>query len=237
MKRAAEASKEAARSGDVQARSFSTRYQQLEGLSLKGVRIVHVSLFVLGGPLYLRSVHREFESYVRTWGLVFRRSLDTMKWNLLHMCSWHVPTPPLFRITTNPLQVTSKPTESMDEITRPSKRGKSGKGAAAGGSGAQEEEEEDEEEDVEMVGTKGGSELPHNRFDCPEVRTYEFEFTLLLPGLLVYAHGLPSLNLPPQSRCSILKHASCSSFFLSFTVPPLATPCWPSARRHRAHLS
>ncbi len=70
-----------------------------------------------------------------------------------------------------PLQVASKPTETLAEITRPSKRGRSGKGpaAAAAGGAAREEEEEDEEEDVEMVGTKGGSELPHNRFDCPEV--------------------------------------------------------------------
>jgi len=70
-----------------------------------------------------------------------------------------------------PLQVTSKPAESMDEITRPSKRGKSGEEAAAASSGAQDKEEE--EEDVEMVGTKGGSALPHNRFDCPEVHERE----------------------------------------------------------------
>lgn len=58
----------------------------------------------------------------------------------------------------------------MEEVTRPAKRSKtssssSGKGAAAAG----QEEEEEEEEDIEMVGTKGGSELPHNRFICPEV--------------------------------------------------------------------
>lgn len=65
-----------------------------------------------------------------------------------------------------PLQVTAKPSDSMNEITRPAKRSKGpGKGAGAAGS----EEEEEEEEDIEMMGTMGGSELPHNRFSCPEV--------------------------------------------------------------------
>eukprot|EP00903_Cladosiphon_okamuranus_P014611 g13549.t1 len=73
------------------------------------------------------------------------------------------------------VQVASKPIESMDEITRPSKRTKvpsessaSRKGPAPAGGADQEEEEEEEAEDIEVVGTKGGSELPHNRFSCPK---------------------------------------------------------------------
>ena len=66
--------------------------------------------------------------------------------------------------TTTLLQVASKPVESMDEITRPAKRSK-GSSSSAGAAG----QEAEEEEDIEMVGTKGGSELPHNRFACPEV--------------------------------------------------------------------
>lgn len=66
--------------------------------------------------------------------------------------------------------MTAKASQSMNEITRPAKRIKgssSGKAAAAAGN----EEEEEEEEDFEMIGTTGGSELPHNRFSCPEVTT------------------------------------------------------------------
>lgn len=64
-------------------------------------------------------------------------------------------------------QVAAKPSQTMNEITRPAKRTKgssSGKAAAAAGN-----DQKEEEEDFEMIGTKGGSELPHNRFSCPEV--------------------------------------------------------------------
>lgn len=71
------------------------------------------------------------------------------------------------------LQVASKPVESMDEITRPAKRSKgsssSSSSSSSAGAAAADQQQQEEEEDVEMVGTKGGSELPHNRFTCPQV--------------------------------------------------------------------
>ena len=51
------------------------------------------------------------------------------------------------------VQVTSKPPQETGTFSRPAKRGK----GLAG------------EDDVEMVGMNG-VELPHNRFNCPEVR-------------------------------------------------------------------
>lgn len=51
------------------------------------------------------------------------------------------------------VQVTSKPPQEMETFGRPAKRGKGPAG----------------EDDVEMVGMNG-VELPHNRFNCPEVR-------------------------------------------------------------------
>lgn len=63
----------------------------------------------------------------------------------------------------------AKPSRSMDKITRPAKRTKRSSSGKAAAAASNEGEEEEEEEDFEMIGTKGGSELPHNRFSCPEV--------------------------------------------------------------------
>eukprot|EP00752_Nemacystus_decipiens_P018369 g16478.t1 len=62
------------------------------------------------------------------------------------------------------VQVTSK---LADEIIRPTKRSKESSSSSACATD-REQEGGGQDDDIEMIGTKGGSELPHNRFACPE---------------------------------------------------------------------